>query len=80
MKHTDNKCSNKKAKAALQSWDTPVGEGLGDNAEYHQPRQFREQTHLGSLKIKQTEGETSQKAKTLSVKNVTEREQQRIAG
>ena len=33
-------------------------EGLNDNAEYHQPRQLRKQIHLGSLKIKHTEGHT----------------------
>ena len=29
-------------------------DGLGDNAEYHQPRQLREQIHLGrTLPVKQ---------------------------
>ena len=37
-----------------QSWDIQLREGLGDNAKYHQPRQLREQIHLGGLKIKQT--------------------------
>ena len=45
-------------KAELQSWDTEMREGLGDDTEYHQPRRLREQIHLGRLNIKQTEGHT----------------------
>ena len=48
---------NGHTKAQLQSWDTKLREGLCDNAAYHQPRKLREQIHLGSLKIKQTEGQ-----------------------
>ena len=49
---------NGHTKAELQSWDTQMREGPGDNAEHHQPRQLREQVHLGSLKMKQTAGHT----------------------
>ena len=47
---------NGHTKVELQSWGAPVREGLGDYAEYHQPRQLREQIHSGRLIIKQSEG------------------------
>ena len=31
----------------LRGWDAQMREGLGDHAEYHQPRQLREQIHFG---------------------------------
>ena len=60
-------------------------EGLGDYAEYHQPRQVREQTRSGRLKIMQNEGKTlpakQHSQYHLAVKIVKEREhEQRIAG
>ena len=33
------------SKEELRSWDAQMREGLGDHAEYHQPRQLREQIH-----------------------------------
>ena len=58
--------------------------GLGDNAEYHQPRPLREQKNLGSLKMKQTGGQAlpvqQHDEYQLAVTTVKEREQQRIAG
>ena len=41
---------NGHTKAELQSWDTQMGDGLDDNVKYHQPRQLREQIHVGRLK------------------------------
>ena len=65
-------------KAELQSWDTQMRNGLGDHAEYHQPRRLREQIHLGRLNIKQTEGHTlpvkQHHEYQLAVKIVKERE------
>ena len=49
---------NGHTKAELQSWDIQMREGLGDNAEYHPPRQLRAQRHVGRLKTKRTEGQT----------------------
>ena len=46
--------TNGRSKEELQSWDAQMREGLGDHAEYHQPRQLREQIHLGRLKIRQS--------------------------
>ena len=45
---------NGQAKEELQSWDARVREALGQHAEYHRPRQSREQIHSESLKIKQS--------------------------
>ena len=75
--------TNGHTKAELQSWDTQMREGLGDNAEYHQPRRLREQILLGRLKIKQIGGHLCPVKQhheyQLAVKIVKEREQQRIA-
>ena len=76
---------NGHTKVELQSCDVQMREGLGDYAEYHQPRQVREQTRSGRLKIKQSEGKTLPAKQHpqyhLAVKIVKEREhEQRIAG
>ena len=50
---------NGHTKEELQSLGAQMGEGLGDHAEYHQPRQLCEQIHSGKLKMKQSEGNAS---------------------
>ena len=74
---------NAHTKAELQSWHTQMRDGLGDNAEVHQPRQLREQIHLGRLnnnKLKDTLPVKQHREYQLAVQIVKEREQQRIAG
>ena len=40
----------------MRSWDVKMRAGLGDHAEYHQPRQEREQIHSARLNIRQSNG------------------------
>ena len=43
-------------KKEMQSWDAELEAGLGDHAEYRQPRQLREQIRSGKPKRRQSRG------------------------
>ena len=84
QKNSDNKMSQQgHTKAELEHWETVMSEQLGEDASYNQPYGFLEKIHLGRMKIKQTDGHSlpfkQHPEHDLAVKNVKEREQQRVA-
>ena len=60
-----------------------LGEELGENAAYNQPKRLRRHILVGKLKIKHTEGHTlavkQHPEYQLVIKIIKEREQQRVA-